>query len=187
MIPKIFDGSIDAIDADLLILPYVKKEKPITGAMGFIDWHLAGRLSELVISNFVKGNLYEKTLVVDHSSKLLTGQFFLIGLGENKQTESASHVSKISESIVKVVCDSQSKNFGLLIDNLLDNNPDGDHIMTILEMLKEELDANHVIVHNLFLIFSDPAHIKTIGRLLRDVVKKNLPIIHLVLYDQRDY
>lgn len=72
--------SLDALETDLIVLPFFSDERPLEGASGLLDWRLCGSLSRKIMAGYVDGHEGETSLVVS-PPKLLAAGILLVGLG----------------------------------------------------------------------------------------------------------
>jgi hypothetical protein len=56
-------ASLDQLKTETLCLPLFSDERPLRGAPGLIDWRLCGRVSELLVSGKMRGELGEAVLM----------------------------------------------------------------------------------------------------------------------------
>lgn len=71
---------LDLVTQELLILPLFEDERPPTGAVGLIDYRLAGHLSAGIVSGEIRGNLLEAQ-VLPGRPKTGFEQILIIGAG----------------------------------------------------------------------------------------------------------
>jgi len=104
---------LDETPASTLCLFYFQEKRPLPGIIGLIDWRLQGRLSSLIIDDFISGELNE-TLLFPLGGKLQQDRLLLFGLGERKVFN-------------RLVFEEAVKNMITTVDKL-----SGDHIITAL-------------------------------------------------------
>jgi hypothetical protein len=73
-------GSLDALQAELVVLPFFSDERPLTGAAGLIDWRLCGSLSRKLMAGYLDGHFGEKGIVAA-PTRLKAEGLLLVGLG----------------------------------------------------------------------------------------------------------
>jgi cytosol aminopeptidase family protein len=75
-------GKWDQLDGapETLVLPFFRDERPLRGAAGLCDWRLCGKLSHLLQSGRVSGELGESTLYPP-GRRLPFARLVLVGLG----------------------------------------------------------------------------------------------------------
>jgi hypothetical protein len=71
---------LDEANVELCACTIWSDERPIRGFAGLLDWRLAGRLSALLKSGFLRGELGE-TLLLPGKPNLLFEKVLLVGLG----------------------------------------------------------------------------------------------------------
>jgi hypothetical protein len=71
---------IDALRCEALALPLFRDERPLSGALGLIDWRLCGFLSRMLVAEHIAGDSGE-TVLVPARPKLSFDKLFLFGLG----------------------------------------------------------------------------------------------------------
>jgi hypothetical protein len=67
---------------ELLVAPFFADERPLRGAAGLVDWRLCGRLSRLIASGRIQGELGETTLLP--AMRLAFQKVVLVGLGPSE-------------------------------------------------------------------------------------------------------
>ncbi len=75
--------SLDALQADVVVLPFFSDERPLQGVAGFIDWRLCGALSRKLMAGYLDGGFGEKSLVAA-PPKLKADGLLLFGLGSSR-------------------------------------------------------------------------------------------------------
>ena len=75
--------SLDALETELLVLPFFSDERPLRGAAGLVDWRLCGRLSRKLMAGYIDGAAGEKALVAA-PPKLRARGLLLAGLGPSR-------------------------------------------------------------------------------------------------------
>lgn len=73
--------AIDAAPAEVIACTAFRDERPLRGVAGMLDWRLAGRLSALVKSGFLVGELGE-VLLVPGRPQLPFEKVVVLGLGD---------------------------------------------------------------------------------------------------------
>lgn len=71
---------LDALETELLVLPFFSDERPLAGATGLVDWRLCGALSRKILSGYIDGREGETALLVS-PAKLGAKGLLLVGLG----------------------------------------------------------------------------------------------------------
>lgn len=71
---------VTRVEADLLVAPLRSGDRPPRGVAGFMDWHLCGFLSRLILDGRLSGALGETTLVASQG-RLLAPRLLLLGCG----------------------------------------------------------------------------------------------------------
>lgn len=79
---------LDALKSEALSLPLFADERPLQGALGLVDWRMAGQLSRLILRGRVTGAEGEKVLIPARP-KLPFDKLFLFGLGDRETFDEA--------------------------------------------------------------------------------------------------
>lgn len=74
--------SLDRMPAHVLVLPLLRRDRPLPGAAGLADWRLNGRLSRLVQAGAFRAEERE-ALLTDSRGRIGAPILFLFGLGES--------------------------------------------------------------------------------------------------------
>ncbi len=72
---------LDETSVELCACGFFRDERPVRGLAGLLDWRLAGRLSALLASGFVRGDPGE-ALLVPGKPQLPFEKLLLVGLGD---------------------------------------------------------------------------------------------------------
>lgn len=72
--------SLDILHSEAILLPFFSDERPLTGALGLIDWRMCGFVSRLIQKGVVQGRLGE-TVLVPLQPRFASHKLFLFGLG----------------------------------------------------------------------------------------------------------
>jgi len=72
--------NLDALQAEVVVLPFFADERPLRGAAGLIDWRLCGALSRKLMAGYLDGHFGEKGMIAG-PEKLKAEGLLLIGLG----------------------------------------------------------------------------------------------------------
>ena len=75
------DG-LDALQAEILVLPFFSQERPLRGAAGLIDWRLCGALSRKLMAGYLEGRFGEKALIAS-PGKIRAKDLLVVGLGSS--------------------------------------------------------------------------------------------------------
>jgi hypothetical protein len=89
--------NLDALQTDLIVLPFFSDERPLRGAAGLIDWRLCGTLSRQIMAGYLDGTFAEKGLIAS-PPKLKSEGLLLVGLGA-----SAAFDARVSERACAVI------------------------------------------------------------------------------------
>jgi hypothetical protein len=79
----------DAVRAEAILLPLFFGERPLRGAIGMVDWRLAGKLSMLVKAGRLGGGANERFLVAGRP-KLAVDKLFVYGVGPRESFDEAA-------------------------------------------------------------------------------------------------
>jgi len=91
----------DALRSEAISIPFFEDERPLSGAIGLIDWRLSGFVSRLILRGRISGRAGESVLVPARP-RLSFEKLFLLGLGPR---------SRFDE---KVLSDATSRMLGTL-------------------------------------------------------------------------
>jgi hypothetical protein len=91
--------SLDALQAELIVLPFFSDERPLAGAAGLIDWRLCGALSRKLMAGYLDGHFGEKGIVAT-PPKLKAEGLLLVGLGP-----SAAFDRQVAEKACALIAD----------------------------------------------------------------------------------
>ena len=72
--------TLDALETEVVLLPYFEDERPLEGAAGLIDWRLCGALSKRIAADEESGHFGEQRWTVT-VPKLRAERLLLFGLG----------------------------------------------------------------------------------------------------------
>ncbi|MEY4578098.1 MAG: hypothetical protein RL701_2801 [Pseudomonadota bacterium] len=90
--------SLDGLHSEAILLPFFSDERPLTGALGLIDWRMCGFVSRLIQRNVVRGRLGETVLVP--LQRFASDKLFLFGLGPRAEFDPA-----LQESVIERMLD----------------------------------------------------------------------------------
>jgi hypothetical protein len=91
--------SLDVLQSEAILAPFFSDERPLTGALGLIDWRLCGFVSKQIQRGVVKGSLGE-TVLVPLRPRFAADKLFLFGLGARDSFDPA-----LQQSIVERMLD----------------------------------------------------------------------------------
>lgn len=77
--------SLDRLRGDCLVLTAFTDDRPLRGLAGRVDWRLCGRLSSLMIREFLTGELGEVALVPMTDDRLQFDRLLIVGLGRRAE------------------------------------------------------------------------------------------------------
>jgi hypothetical protein len=72
--------ALDSLDADALVVGICSDSRPLAGALGLLDWRMAGQLSRWIADGTITGALGEKILLPT-AGKVPVPRVFLYGFG----------------------------------------------------------------------------------------------------------
>lgn len=72
--------SLDALEAEVLVLSLYEDERPLQGLTGLVDWRLSGQLSQWIVDQRLSGSAGEK-LMVPGRPRLRVDRLLVFGLG----------------------------------------------------------------------------------------------------------
>lgn len=81
-------ASLDQLKTEALCLPLFSDERPLRGAPGLIDWRLCGRISELLVSGKMQGELGEAVLMPARP-RLTPERLLWLGAGKRAELDEA--------------------------------------------------------------------------------------------------
>ena len=77
---KLVNPPIHRHPADVLVVYFFSRERPLRGETGWIDWWLGGRLSRTIASGWIRGDFSEK-LLSNSARRIASPRILLQGLG----------------------------------------------------------------------------------------------------------
>jgi hypothetical protein len=80
-------ASLDHLKTEALCLPFFEDERPLRGAPGLIDWRLCGRISALLVSGRMRGELGEAVLMPARP-RLMAERLLWLGAGAQVSLDS---------------------------------------------------------------------------------------------------
>jgi hypothetical protein len=97
-------ASLDQLKTETLCLPLFTDERPLRGAPGLVDWRLCGRISELLMSGKMRGELGEAVLMPARP-RLTPERLLWLGAGPRAELDEArvrQFVREVMERLVKL-------------------------------------------------------------------------------------
>jgi hypothetical protein len=97
-------ASLDQLKTETLCLPLFADERPLQGAPGLIDWRLCGRISELLVSGKMRGDLGEAVLMPARP-RLTPERLLWVGTGAKAELDEArfrGFVRDLMERLVRL-------------------------------------------------------------------------------------
>lgn len=79
---------LDALKREAIALPFFEGERPLRGALGLVDWRLAGLVSRVLLRGHANGNLGE-TVLLPTKRRLPFEKLFLFGAGAPSELDEA--------------------------------------------------------------------------------------------------
>jgi hypothetical protein len=76
--------ALDEIEGDCLVLTFFSDERPLRGLTGLVDWRLNGKLSRLLLRQFLDGH-FQEAMLSTVSGRLSFGRLLLVGLGDRAE------------------------------------------------------------------------------------------------------
>ncbi len=101
---KATSQEIDLIETDTVVLSFFENERPLKGAVGLTDWRMCGRLSRLIMHNWIDGE-YGEPLLMPANHRMNSGKVLVLGLGLFDQYDMNRYkqvVDKICETLMKI-------------------------------------------------------------------------------------
>lgn len=77
---KLVNPPVDRYSADILLIYFFSRERPLKGETGRIDWWLEGHLSRNLMSGWIQGDFSEK-LLSNSTRRIASPRILLNGLG----------------------------------------------------------------------------------------------------------
>ncbi|HEX2678597.1 MAG TPA: M17 family peptidase N-terminal domain-containing protein, partial [Polyangiales bacterium] len=74
---------LDALKCEAIVAPFFSDERPLSGALGLLDWRLCGFLSRAMLRGEIRGEQGE-TVLVPLRPRFTVDKLFLFGLGAEK-------------------------------------------------------------------------------------------------------
>lgn len=96
--------SADRVPTDTLVLTFFQDERPLKGPTGLSDWHLCGRLSKLVMGDFVDGHFGEP-LLMPATERLPFERIMVFGLGPRDKFGLEKYrdiINRLCDALVKM-------------------------------------------------------------------------------------
>ncbi len=72
--------NLDALKCEAIVAAFFSDERPLTGALGLVDWRLCGFLSEMMVRGSLTGSAGQDVLV-PLRPRLTVDKLFMFGLG----------------------------------------------------------------------------------------------------------
>jgi hypothetical protein len=97
-------ASLDQLKTETLCLPLFVDERPLKGVAGLIDWRLCGRVSELLVSGKLRGDLGEAVLMPARP-RLTPERLLWVGTGTRGELDEArfrEFVRSLMERLVRL-------------------------------------------------------------------------------------
>jgi hypothetical protein len=97
-------ASLDQLKTETLCLPLFTDERPLRGAPGLVDWRLCGRISELLTSGRMRGEVGEAVLMPARP-RLTPERLLWLGTGPRAELDEArvrQFVREVMERLVKL-------------------------------------------------------------------------------------
>lgn len=79
---------LDALRREAISIPFFEDERPLSGALGLVDWRLLGFVSRLILRGRISGRAGERVLVPARP-RLSFEKLFLFGLGPRARFDEA--------------------------------------------------------------------------------------------------
>jgi hypothetical protein len=92
---------VTRVEADLLVAPLRSGDRPPRGIAGFMDWHLCGYLSRLILDGRLSGEAGETTLIASQG-RLLAPRLLLLGCGGQETPFDADAGAALAERAATV-------------------------------------------------------------------------------------
>ena len=87
---------VTRVETDLLVAPLRSGDRPPIGIAGYMDWHLCGFISRLILDRRLSGAAGETTLVASQG-RLLAPRLLLLGCGGREAPFDAEAGSALAE------------------------------------------------------------------------------------------
>jgi Cytosol aminopeptidase family, N-terminal domain len=91
--------SLDVLHSEAILLPFFSDERPLTGALGLIDWRMCGFVSRLIQRGVVHGRFGE-TVLVPLQPRFASHKLFLFGLGSRESFD-----PELQQSVIEHMLD----------------------------------------------------------------------------------
>jgi hypothetical protein len=92
---------VTRVEADLLVAPLRLGDRPPRGVAGFMDWHLCGYLSRLILDGRLSGEAGETTLVASQG-RMLAPRLLILGCGGREAPFDADAGAALAERAATV-------------------------------------------------------------------------------------
>lgn len=90
---------LDALKSEALCIPFFEDERPLTGALGLVDWRMCGRISSLIQQGRVSGAVNE-VLLIPARPRLTFEKLFLFGLGPKQAFSETTFAEGVERMLV---------------------------------------------------------------------------------------
>ena len=90
--------ALDQLKTEALCLPVCRDERPLRGAQGLVDWRLCGKLSKLLVSDWICGEAEEVTLLPARP-RLGAERLLLFGAGPADSLDEARYQGVVERMI----------------------------------------------------------------------------------------
>ncbi|MET0390646.1 MAG: M17 family peptidase N-terminal domain-containing protein [Polyangiales bacterium] len=105
--------SLDVLHSEAILAPFFSDERPLTGALGLIDWRLCGFVSRLIQRGVVQGSFGE-TVLVPLRPRFASDKLFLFGLGP-RESFAAAQQQSVTERMLDVGVNARVRAMALVL------------------------------------------------------------------------
>ncbi len=138
-------ASLDALQTDVIILPFFEDERPLRGPAGLVDWRLCGALSRRLASGDLRGTFGEKGWAIT-LPKLKAERLLLFGLGPSDAFDGRS-ASESCALIAKAVSETKLATAALALPGRsMDRLPADEAMQRWLEATSRDLALGELTI-----------------------------------------
>ena len=137
--------TLDALETEVVLLPYFEDERPLEGVAGLIDWRLCGALSRRIAADAESGHFGERswTLTVP---KLKAERLLLFGLGAT-QGFNRRRAEEACASMGRSLTDAKLRTAALpLPGRSMDRLCATEAMQAWVDAIPQELDIDEVVI-----------------------------------------
>lgn len=131
--------SLDDLKTEALCLPVFTDERPLRGPQGLVDWRLSGKLSRLLVDQWMSGEL-EEVALLPVRPRLPAERLLLFGAGAREQLDTERYRAVVLQMITVLDGLKVRSAAVSLPGRVLELVEPGDAIEQFLELAKHRAD-----------------------------------------------